>query len=68
MKTHMQFGKKRRFNVESDNDIAIFKSFLETLSWGKTTCPFELEFPYLTVPDMIKDKLVHYYLDANKPE
>ena len=68
MKTKLMFGKKRKFDVKSKEDVAIFKKFLETLSWGKTTCPFELEFPYLTVPDMIKDKLVHYYLDAQKAE
>lgn len=59
--------KKRKFDINSKEDLAIFKNFLETLSWGKTTCPFELEFPYLTIPDMIKDKLVHHFLKAEKP-
>lgn len=66
MKT--DFGKKRKFNVKSKEDIEIFKVFLETMTWGNTTCPFELEFPYLTIPDMIKDKLVYHYLKVQKAE
>ena len=55
--------KKRKFDLNSKKDVEIYKSFLETNSWKITgSCPFQLEFPYLTVPDMIKDKLVRKYL------
>lgn len=65
MKTH--FTTKRKFEVTSKADVGVFKVYLETSSWGKDTCPFELEFPYLTVPDMIKDKLVYHFLKAYRP-
>ena len=56
-------AKKRKFDLNSKKDVEIYKSFLETNSWKITgSCPFQLEFPYLTVPDMIKDKLVRKYL------
>lgn len=57
---------KRFFDVESDKDIKVFTNFLKKNAWGKECCPFELEEPYLTVPDMIKDKLIHKFLKVKK--
>lgn len=57
---------KRHFNVSDKKDIALFTSFLKTGAWGNSGCPFTLEYPYLTVPDMIKDKLIHKYLKVEK--
>lgn len=51
--------QKRFFNEKSKRDIAIAKQFFKEHSWGIEGCPFILEYPYLTVPDMIKDKLIH---------
>lgn len=62
MKT--QFNKSK-FNVNSKDDLSKFKEFLETMSWNGP-CPFELEFPYLTIPDMIKDKISHHFLKAKR--
>jgi homoserine acetyltransferase len=39
---------------------------LRTGSWGHDGCPYVLEFPYLTIPDMIKDKLIHKFLKVKK--
>jgi len=59
-------NKKRKFDMNSKADVEIYKSFLETNSWKITgSCPFVLEFPYLTVPDMIKDKLVRKFLKVS---
>ena len=56
-------ANKRKFDLNDKKDIEIYKSFLETNSWKITgSCPFQLEYPYLTVPDMIKDKLIRKYL------
>ena len=52
---------KRYFDVNSRKDIQSYKFFLKENAWG-TTCPFVLEYPYLSVPDMIKDKLIHKFL------
>jgi hypothetical protein len=54
------------FDVNDKKHINIYKSFLSTGAWGKTGCPFILEFPYLSVPDMAKDKIIHNYLGVKK--
>ena len=46
----------------------MYKTFLRTHAWGKDGCPFILEFPYLTIPDMIKDKLIHKLLKVHKED
>lgn len=53
---------KRHFDVNAKADVEIYKQFLKTGAWGGSGCPFTLEFPYLTIPDMIKDKLVRKFL------
>ncbi len=50
--------QKRYFNEKSKKDIQVAKNFFSNHSWGKEGCPFILEYPYLTVPDMIKDKMI----------
>lgn len=56
-------SKKRVFDMNNKKDVEIYKSFLETNSWKVSgSCPFNLEYPYLTVPDMIKDKLIRKFL------
>lgn len=53
---------KRNFNVNSKIDVEMYKTFIIEGRWGREGCPFALEYPYLSVPDMIKDKLIHKYL------
>lgn len=48
---------KRKFDVNSKDDLRVYKQFLETKGWGKTPCPFELEWPWLSIPDMISHKI-----------
>ena len=48
---------KRKFDVNSKDDLRVYKHFLETKGWGKTPCPFELEWPWLSIPDMISHKI-----------
>jgi hypothetical protein len=52
--------QKRFFNPKSKKDVDLYKNFVRTNSWGHSGCPFYLEFPYMTVPDMIKDKMIHH--------
>lgn len=52
---------KRYFDVKSKKDIQLYKVFLKENAWGNA-CPFVLEYPYLNIPDMIKDKLIHKFL------
>ena len=51
--------QKRNFNEHSKKDIQCATEFFREHSWGKDGCPFVLEYPYLTVPDMIKDKILY---------
>lgn len=63
----MIYAKERIvFNVKNKTHIEMYKKFLKSYSWGTTGCPFELEFPYTTIPDMIKDKLIHMFLKVEK--
>lgn len=63
----LQSSNKRKFDINSKEDIELFKYFLVNRDWRITgTCPFELEFPYLSIPDMIKDKLIYKYLKIEK--
>lgn len=57
---------KRIFNVKSKEDVALYTEFLKKFRWGTNGCPFTLEYPYLTVPDMIKDKLIHHFLNVSR--
>lgn len=54
------------FSLADKKHVESYRTFLKTGAWGKTGCPFVLEFPYLTVPDMIKDKLIHNFLKVTK--
>jgi hypothetical protein len=59
----IQLPKRRLFDINSIKDIEVYRSFLETSSWKMAgSCPFKLEYPYISVPDMIKDKLIRKYL------
>jgi hypothetical protein len=54
------------FNPNDKKHINVYKLFLREHRWGKHGCPFILEFPYLTIPDMIKDKMVHKLLGVKQ--
>jgi hypothetical protein len=58
--------EKRVFDVNSKLDIEMFVNFMKTGAWGSKGCQFALEYPYLTVPDMIKDKLLNKFLKIEK--
>lgn len=53
---------KRRFNSNSKKDLLEYKFFLDNNKWIEN-CPFELEYPYLSIPDMIRCKLIENYFD-----
>ena len=53
---------KRHFDVNSKKDIAIFAEFMKKSAWGPDRCPFVLEYPYLSIPDMIKAKIINKML------
>ena len=63
----MIYSKERiKFNLANKDHVELYRKFLTTGAWGRSGCPFELEFPYTTIPDMIKDKLIHKFLKVEK--
>jgi hypothetical protein len=52
---------RRFFDVNSKEDIARARDFFRDHRWNDG-CPFILEYPYMTIPDMIKDKMIHHAL------
>lgn len=62
-KLHQEILRNRRpFDPNDKKDLEEFNYFLSNRKW-KTVCPFFLEWPYLTIPDMIKDKIVRNILN-----
>lgn len=55
---------KREFNVDSKIDLQRYNEFLSNRGW-KLPCPFILEEPYISIPTMIIDKIVHKYINTN---
>jgi hypothetical protein len=57
-----KMGQKRFFNPKSKYDLDAYRKFLKTGGWGSNGCPFFLVFPYMTIPHMIQDKIIHRVL------
>lgn len=60
----MQSQKRHQFDVSSKKDLEVVKKFLATNEWGPDGCPFYLEWPFLNVPDMLKDRITRHFLKA----
>ncbi len=59
-------NQKRKFDPKNKKDVESFKLFLAENKWGGP-CPFILEEPYLTIPDMLKDKYIRCQLNIPEP-
>lgn len=59
-------NQKRRFDARNKKDIEVFRTFMAENKWGGP-CPFVLEEPYLTIPDMLKDKYIRSQLNIPEP-
>jgi len=51
-----------RFNPEDKKHVEQYRNFVVNRKWDTLGCPYELEWPYLSIPDMIKDKIINHYL------
>jgi hypothetical protein len=56
--------QRRYFDASSVKDMQDVRHYFHYNRWGENGCPFFLEWPYLTVPDMIRDKITKYTLKA----
>ena len=48
---------KRFFDVNNKEDLKMYRNFITTGGWGINGCPFELEWPFISVPDMLAHKI-----------
>jgi len=55
--------QKRFFDPSKKEDVLEYKYLLENSKW-RDNCPFILEWPYLTVTDMIRTQLIDYYIES----
>jgi hypothetical protein len=64
LKQHQSLtNQKFLFDPKNKQHINLFKLFLNENRWG-TPCPFLLEEPWLTIPDMLKDKYIQSQLGS----
>ena len=59
-------NQRRLFEPSNKDDMKLVRKYLHTLSWGNAGCPFYLEWPYLDIPSMLKDKITDYTLKGIK--
>lgn len=52
---------RKIFDPANKKDIEEYRHFVKHNQW-KDGCPFFLDWPYLTVPDMIKDRITKHAL------
>ena len=57
-----RFPAKRVFDPKNPEDLKVYKHFLKNSNWGKNGCPFELEWPWLSIPYMISHKITQHML------
>ena len=55
------FWPKREFDPASAADLSLYQKFLNDSKWANG-CPFIPEWPFTTVTDTIKDKLVRHHI------
>lgn len=58
----LAYNQRHLFDPANKADRKAAKYFFETHSWEKGICPFHLEWPYLNVPDMIRDRVTKHAL------
>lgn len=53
---------KITFDPSNVEHLVDFRNFLEYNAWGGMGCKYDLEFPYLDIPSMCRDKVVSHFL------
>ena len=61
----LKVQQKRLFDINSKQDLQVFANYLKKSSWSPNGCPFETEYPWVSLPDMVKDKITRKYLETN---
>ena len=58
----LKVQQKKSFDVNDQKDLTTFANFLKTSTWGPKGCPFTIEEPWHSIPDMLKDKITRKHL------
>ena len=56
------------FDANDKKHLTAYKKFLSEGTCGHDGCRFVLKFPYLTIPDMIKDELIHKMMGVKRKD
>ena len=51
------------FDINNEKHLSIYANFMKTGGWSRGGCPFILEHPYKSIPEMINVKLVYSSLN-----
>lgn len=54
---------KRYFDPTKLEDLLEYKHFITKGRWKNYTCPFILEWPYLTIPNMLHETIAKHYVN-----
>jgi hypothetical protein len=55
--------RKRLFDPNKTEDLNEYRRYVNTNSWGIKGCPFELEYPYKDIPNMLAQKVSKYAVE-----
>lgn len=53
---------KRIFDPRNRDDLLEYRHFITKGSWKNGTCPFQLQWPYLTIPNMLHEMVARHYV------
>ena len=53
---------KISFDPSNKNHMKLVKEFFRENRWGEQGCPFYLDWPYIDMPYMLKDKITQHTL------
>jgi hypothetical protein len=54
--------EKRYFDPRNREDLLEYKYFVTKGRWKKSTCPFRLQGPYLSIPNMLHEMVAKHYV------
>ena len=53
---------KRMFDPRNKQDLLEYKHFITKGNWKNGTCPFQLQWPYLSIPTMLHEVVARHYV------
>ena len=60
--TTLGIAPKRYFDPRKLEDLLEYKHFITKGNWKHGTCPFRLQWPYLTIPNMLHEVVARHYV------